>query len=212
MATVVAVMDGPSWGHNTDVLVVADPARRSLLWVPRDLWCDKLGTRINKAYALAGHEGLVGALAEHGVRARHGICVRPEGIEAALGEAAFTVPIRERMEFDYDGWVRFDPPVEVLSGERIHAWVGARTRRPGIPQVRLPDLDRLRRQQELVAVMIGDGFDFRRFVADGLPVRVSGEMALSELRQVRWNWSFQTLDDVEPAERDGAQVLVRPRD
>jgi hypothetical protein len=38
MATAVAIMDRPSFDSNTDVLVVADPAARSLVWIPRDLW------------------------------------------------------------------------------------------------------------------------------------------------------------------------------
>ncbi len=210
MATVVAVMDGPSWGNNTDVIVVADPARRSLRWVPRDLWCDGLGRRINKAYALGGHDGIIEALSDHGIVATNSLCLRPDGIGEALGDTSITVPVREPMEFRYGGgWVRFEPPVETLAGERVHAWVGARTRHPDMPVARRPDLDRLRRQQELVAVMIGDGFDFGRFLAPGLPARISGSGALADLRQVRWNWSFSTLDDVEPAERDGAQVLVR---
>jgi hypothetical protein len=201
MATAVAVMDGPTWGHNTDVIVVADPARRSLTWIPRDLWCEELGNRVNKAYALGGHDLLLAALAEHGTPAAHSLCLRPDGIREALGDASFRVPVREPMSFDYEGEeVVFSPPVETLAGERIHAWVGARKRLDGA-RVRLPDLDRIRRQQELVAVMIGDGFRFSRFVAPGIPARASGESALLELRLVRWNWAFRTLDDVEPARR-----------
>jgi hypothetical protein len=116
------------------------------------------------------------------------------------------------MEFDYYGDpVRFEPPVEDLSGKRIHAWIGARNRIGPQPPGWLPDLDRIRRQQELVALMLGDGFDFGRFVAPGLPVAISADDAIAELAQVRWDWSYETLSGVVPAEIDGQKVLIRER-
>jgi hypothetical protein len=222
VATVVAVMDGPTWAHNTDVIVVADPSRHRLLWVPRDVWCAGLGHRVNKAFALGGHEGLRAALAEHEIEAQHSICLRPDGIRPALEGVSIKLPVRERMEFWYplspgasieDGRkpIAFEPPVEELGGERIHQWVGARYRRGPEPPGWRPDLDRIRRQQELIAVMLGDGFDFGRFLAPGLPVSISGEDARDDLAQVRWDWAFMTLADVEPAEIDGRAVLIRKR-
>lgn len=220
MATVVVVMDGPSFGHNTDVIAVADPSLRGVRWVPRDLWCEAQGTRVNKAYAEGGHDGLVAALAELGIAAEHSICLRPDGIRPALEGVTIKIPIRERLEFWYPAkpgrpieegrqLMVFEPPVEELSGERIHAWIGARRRRGPDPPGWQPDLDRIRRQQELIAVMLGEGFDFRRFLAPGLPVRASGDEAIGELRQVRWDWSLMTVADVEPAEIGGRQVLIR---
>jgi anionic cell wall polymer biosynthesis LytR-Cps2A-Psr (LCP) family protein len=203
-------MDGPSFENNTDVLVVADPTARTLVWVPRDLWCKGLSRRVNKAYALGGHERLIAALAEHDIRAEHSICLRPDGIRPALHGVRLTIPVREEMELDYEGeWVHFAPPAEELSGERIHAWIGARTRSGPAPPGWLPDLDRIRRQQELIAVMLGEGFGFRRFISAGPAVRVSGDAAIDELSQVRWDWEYSTLDDVVPREIDGQKVLVR---
>jgi hypothetical protein len=203
-------MDGPSFGHNTDVIVVVSPSLRRLTWVPRDLWSENRHTRINKAYATGGHVALIAALAEQGLQAEHSICLRPDGIEPALEGVSITMPIRRREEFDYYGeWVRFEPPVEELSGHRIHQWIGARTRRGDPPAGWLPDLDRIRRQQELIAVMLGEGFDFSRFVAPGLPVQSSGDEALDDLAQVQWDWAFFTVSDVAPAEIDGMQVLIR---
>lgn len=203
-------MDGPSFGHNTDVIVVVDPDELTLLWVPRDLWCHGSGRRINKAYARGGHDALIEALAEHDIEAHHSICLRPDGIRPALEGARIKVPVRGPMELFYDGeWIRFEPLVEELSGERIHAWIGARSRRGRAPPGWLPDLDRIRRQQELIAVMLGDGFDFRRFLAPGLPTRISDDAAIAELSEVRWDWVFAMLADVVPAEIDGEMVLIR---
>jgi anionic cell wall polymer biosynthesis LytR-Cps2A-Psr (LCP) family protein len=203
-------MDGPSFERNTDVIVVASPRERMLTWVPRDLWSEEQGLRINAAYARGGHDALVAALAEQGLAVEHSICLRPDGIRPALEGVTITMPIRRPEELRYAGeWMRFEPPVEELSGERIHAWIGARMRREDPPPGWLPDLDRIRRQQELVAVLLGERFDFSRFVAPGLPVEVSGEAALNELAQVQWAWTFLTIADVEPAEIAGQEVLIR---
>jgi anionic cell wall polymer biosynthesis LytR-Cps2A-Psr (LCP) family protein len=203
-------MDGPSFGHNTDVIVVASPRKRMLMWVPRDLWSARIRARINKAFALGGHETLVAALAEHGLDVEHSVCLRPDGIRPVLEGVSITVPVRSPEEFRYaDQWVRFDPPVEELSGDRIHAWVGARTRRRPDPPGWLPDLDRIRRQQELLAVMLGEGFAFRRFIGPDLPVRISDDAAIEELASVQWDWAFHIVADVEPAEIDGQAVLIR---
>jgi hypothetical protein len=70
-------------------------------------------------------------------------------------------------------------------------------------------MDRIRRQQELIAVMLGDGFDFRRFLAPELPTRASGEAAIAELSEVRWDWIYTMLGDLVPAEIDGQEVLIR---
>lgn len=203
-------MDGPSLGHNTDVIVVADPVKRSLTWVPRDLWCPRREMRINRLYAHGGERSLREGLRGQGIDAAHCLCLRPDGIRPALEGVRVKMPIREPMEFEYEGgWVRFEPPVEELHGERIHAWIGARRHRGGSPPGWLPDLDRIRRQQELIAVLLGDDFDFGRFLAPGLPVKASSDAAIEELRQVRWDWTFAVVADVVPAEIEGKQVLVR---
>jgi hypothetical protein len=100
--------------------------------------------------------------------------------------------------------IRFEPPVEVLSGERVHQWIGARYRLVGPGS----DLERIGRQQQLIRTMLGSGFDFRSALADPDQVRISSAEATSELGSVRPDWSLRTLAGLIPAERDGKQVLV----
>lgn len=137
MSTVVTIMDRESWQANTDNIVVVDPLHEMLLWVPRDLWCECLGDRINRAFAVGGHELLRAALAEHRVEAAEGLCLRREATEQALRDVTVTVPIKNRLAFWYplepqrpleEGrkLVVFEPPEERLQGERIHQWIGAR--------------------------------------------------------------------------------------
>jgi anionic cell wall polymer biosynthesis LytR-Cps2A-Psr (LCP) family protein len=216
MATVVAITDERSFDSNTDVLVVADPATRTLLWVPRDLWCEGLRDRINRAYRLQGHDGVIRALAEHGIEARHGVYVSREASAAALDGVVVDVPVPERLEFWYplsperpieEGRKRivFDPPYEELSGERIHQWIGARygAEHPS------SDLDRIERQQVLLAALLRDGHDFSRVVAPGMPARVSAPEALDELARVRPTWRFSTLGGLASATIDAMKVLTR---
>src|SRR5215813_9851727 len=101
MSTIIAIMDRAGFGANTDILALAQPELRRLLWVPRDLWCPDLKDRINAAYAAGGPARLCAALAEHGLAAQHCLCLSRAATEAALAGARVVVPVPERMEFDY---------------------------------------------------------------------------------------------------------------
>ena len=68
MSTVVSVMDEDSWDARTDNIAVVEPARKRILWIPRDLWCPRLDNRINRAFAIGGHELLIDGLGEHSIR------------------------------------------------------------------------------------------------------------------------------------------------
>lgn len=220
MATVVSIMDRPSFRANTDVIVVADPPGARLLWVPRDLWSPGLGNRVNRAYAVGGHGRLAAALAEHGIAVDHGLCLGRAAIERATADVAIRMPVERSMSFWYplaparpieEGRKRvtFAAPVERLAGERLHQWVGARYAvEPGDEG----DLHRIRRQQQLVAVMLGAGFDFQRFLAPGLPRELTSGAALDELAQVRADWRFETFGPTRGARIDGKAVLVKEED
>src|SRR4051812_46887068 len=160
-------MDRSGWSANTDNIVVVDPAERCVLWVPRDLWCDSVGDRINTAFGRGGHPCLVEALAEHDIGVEHSVCLAREAVEHALDGVRVTVPVAEDREFWYPLWprepiergrklVRFRAPAETLQGERIHQWVGARTRVDG-PST---DFDRIGRQQVLIRCLLDDDFEF----------------------------------------------------
>jgi len=213
MATVVGIMDEPRWDANTDVIVVADPRTRRLLWVPRDLWCNALGARVNSAFARGGHGRLIGALAELGVEVQHAVCVRRDASERTLADVTVTVPVPRRIVLWYplaplrrieDGrkQVIFEPPAESLSGERIHQWVGARH-----PE---SDLDRIRRQQVLLRSLLERSFNFATAVR-GEGVSVSNPRALEELQQIDASWHFETYSPLTPSVVDGAQVLLPRR-
>ena len=214
MATVVGIMDEPHWGANTDVIVVADPRTRRLLWVPRDLWCNGLGARVNRAFAEVGTASdALRALAELGVEAQHAVCVRRDASERTLADMTVRDPVPYRIVLedllDPPGRIEqgrkqviFEPPAEMLSGERIHQWIGAR--QPG------SDLDRIQRQQVFLRSLLERGFDFGT-VASGEGVSVSNRRALDELQQVDASWHFETYRPLASAVVEGAHVLLPRR-
>ena len=52
-----------------------EPERERLLWIPRDLWCNALGDRINAAYRAGGHARLLAALREHDLTPTHSFVI-----------------------------------------------------------------------------------------------------------------------------------------
>lgn len=213
VSTVVTVMDRDGWEANTDVIVLADPSRRTLLWVPRDTWCPRLGDRVNAAFKLGGHAALLAALAELRLHADHSACLARGAVRNLLRDASVTVPVTRPLVLRYplapeqpieDGekLVRFDPPSETLTGERIHQWVGARFEQ-GRPS---SDLDRIARQQVFVRSLLDQGFGFARALAD--PELVSTSGPLESLATVDTAWRLRTLPRLRATTIDGKSVLV----
>lgn len=211
MSTIVGIMDRAGFEANTDNLVLVDPDASRLLFVPRDLWCDTVADRINAAYGIGGHDLLGRALREHGLDATHSLVLSRTATEAALERVSVVVPVPARMVFNYpltptsrieDGskTVTFDPPAQVLKGERVHQWIGARGG---------SDLHRIERQKVLVRRLLEQRVDWQACLADPAAVRLSSPDVLGELRQVRATWRFETFGPVHPVLIDGKQVLVR---
>jgi hypothetical protein len=219
MTTVVAIMDQPGWSSCTDNIVVVATDQRSLLWVPRDLWCVTINDRINTAFATGGHAGLVAALAEHQIIVEHSICVSRTATGHAIERLAVTVPIERPIALWYQlqplqpiqhgrKLVRFTPPAEELRGERIHQWIGARYAPRDGGGSDGSDLRRITRQHTFVRALIGQGFDFSSLLSDEALIRVSSDEAVSEVARVRADWRFDVLEDLFHARIRGKRVLL----
>lgn len=213
---VVAVMDRDDWGANTDILAVVDPTRRAVTSVPRDLWSRQVGGRINRAWARGGPRLLLAALAEHGLVVDAAVCLRRAAVARALDSATVEVGVDRAMTFLYpahpelpieDGAVvvRFDPPSEVLTGVRVHQWLGARTAASGTGS----DLERIGRQQTLARALLRDGFPFRDVLADTDRVAITDPAAIASVASIGPDWTWSIVDDVLPRTIGGKQVLVR---
>src|SRR5690606_32925122 len=95
---VVAVMDRAGFDANTDVIVVVQPGPRRLLWVPRDLWCESLGDRVNVAFCRGGATALRDALGEHDLDVDGVACLSRSATERALHGTRVVVPVPARLE------------------------------------------------------------------------------------------------------------------
>ncbi|MEW5916200.1 MAG: hypothetical protein AB1762_07335 [Gemmatimonadota bacterium] len=220
-ATVVSIMDRDSWSANTDNIVVVDSRRRELCWVPRDLWSSVVGDRINAAYAKGGHEALRASLRELGLPVAASLVLLRSAVERALADLRITVPVARTRRYWYpatpvsrlaDGakLVVFEAPQETLEDERIHQWIGAR-RSADHPAPRLPDLDRIERQQILVRRLLQEGFAFSRVLEDSELVSVSDQHVVGRLAGVRADWTMRVVTAVEPATIAEKQVLIPRR-
>jgi anionic cell wall polymer biosynthesis LytR-Cps2A-Psr (LCP) family protein len=220
-STVVGVMDRDSWTARTDNIVVVDARRRRLVWIPRDLWCEAVGDRINEAFGRGGHALLRAAVCELGMPVESSVVLLRSAVERAVSGLSITVPVERSRHYWYpleptsqlqDGskLVAFEPPQETLTGERIHQWIGARKSAEASPP-RLPDLDRIERQQILVRCLLQAGFDFSKTLDDPARFAASDARALAPLAAVRPDWTLRTFASVEPTTIDGKQVLMRRR-
>jgi peptidoglycan/xylan/chitin deacetylase (PgdA/CDA1 family) len=209
-------MDSRGWAGDTDIIVVVDPSRTALRWIPRDLWCGRLGDRINSAFRRGRHQGLISALAEHEIVVEHSICLRREATEHAIRGLTVTVPVPSALDFWYPRLrnrpleegrrlVSFRPPYEALDDERIHQWIGARYS----VNKDTTDFDRLRRQQVLLKRLFEQQHVFEAALADPELVDQSSDRAVAELRKVNGSWRLEVLDDVIDAKIDGKMVLLQ---
>jgi anionic cell wall polymer biosynthesis LytR-Cps2A-Psr (LCP) family protein len=213
-------MDRDAWDARTDIIVVVDPRKRRLVWVPRDVWCDALGARINRAFSIGGHQALMDGLAHMGFCVNQSLCLRRSATEQALEGVEVRVRVRKYLKLWYplsptvpieDGRkaVDFVPPVEILSGERLHQWIGARYARDGGVAT---DFERIHRQQILLRALLKMRFAFGCVLRDPSLVALSSERALADLSLVRRWWRFGRFRRLEDRIIAGNEVLVvRPR-
>ncbi len=219
MATAVGIMDERSLRARTDVLVVVDPAAESLQWVPRDLWCPKLGDRVNRAFELGGFRGLAAALAEHDIECANGLILSRTATERLIAGLDVMMPIPRSIELrvpavpggeimEASRTVIFEPPAARLRGDGIHDWLSGRYS----PDPReSSDLARIRRQQLFLAVVLGEGTDLSAALERTEEFELSSDAALLELRGVHATWKMQTVGPLSPSRIDGMEVLVPER-
>lgn len=219
MGTIIGIMDEDDWTGRTDVLIWVDANTRQWVWFPRDLWCESIQQRINAAYKRGGFDRLIACLAEHGVRADAGICVRRSASERMLANIRVNIPIEEELHFWYPAQppfpveyarkkISFYPPGERLTGERIHQWIGARKQVNGSHS----DLDRIRRQQTFVRCLLEQQSSAFRVAWDGPDtVALYGEDPFKDVRHARADWSMTTFGPLRSVHKGDLWVQVKTR-
>lgn len=216
MSTVVSIMDRDNWDARTDNIGVVQPLKRRILWIPRDLWSNTIQNRINRAFSMGGHKLLLSCLEEHKVDVESSICFKRSATIQSLRDVKVYVPIKEIMRFWYplhptkpleEGRksIIFNPPGELLSGERIHQWLGARTSFDKGNS----DLNRIERHKILLHRLLEQNFDFKKLINDQEYFSIYGSSVFEDLKQVRSNWKFETLGPLEHAKIGQMLVVVK---
>jgi len=161
---IIAVMDRNNWKARTDIIVFINPIKKLLKWIPRDLYSETIKNRINLAYAFGGQELLLKCLNELKIHAKYCICVLPECFEENIKHInTIRIPVSKPMSFYYPlhrhkeiekgkRIINFNPPSEILSGDRFHEWIGARYQVK--TDIAYPDFDRIKRQQLLLKELL----------------------------------------------------------
>jgi anionic cell wall polymer biosynthesis LytR-Cps2A-Psr (LCP) family protein len=133
----IGIMDRDSWKARTDIVVVVDMVKKTITWVPRDVYVEPIRNRINTAYTKGGSDFLKGALISLGFDVDAVICVLPKAVNTYIQSFdSIQMNLNKKLEFNYplhrhkpieDGSKRisFDKS-PVLSGDRVHEWIGAR--------------------------------------------------------------------------------------
>jgi hypothetical protein len=173
MALLLGILDDH---NNTDVIMVIDYQKRIITSLPRDLYSLRIMDRINAAYIKGGISLFKLCVADFGFqRITDCICIPIDSCREVLNQINVSVPIVDYAEYYYPTAhgqpleidkkkISFAPPGELLVGERIHQFIGARTRVNSADYKDLPDLERITRQQIFMQALIKDKFDFSIFL------------------------------------------------
>ena len=112
------------------------------------------------------------------------ICIPIVTCREVLSTIKVYVPIQDYAEYYYPAilgqaletakkTISFTPPGELLQGERIHQFIGARTRTNSADYKNLPDLERIARQQIFMQALVKDKFDFSIFLNYSIIIQAS---------------------------------------
>lgn len=176
MSLLIAVLDDHL---NADVLFVIDYNRTCITWIPRDMFSLLIFDRINSAFSKGGIKLLMKGVKKLGFNEiNECICIPIKTSRKLFQEVTLYVDIFEQSSYFYpiklgqaleEGRkvVTFSPPGELLKGERIHQFLGARFRVNSKEYTDLSDFERIRRQQIFLKALIKSRFNFRLFLTGG---------------------------------------------
>jgi hypothetical protein len=172
-------MDRNYWLARTDVVVICDSAKKLIYWLPRDLYCARIKNRLNTAYAKGKDTLVMECLNDIGITVKYCVCILPHLINENIiniGEINISIPITRNFYYPLHRQapiekgkrlITFTAPNEILAGERIHEYIGARYLADKVPQQdnHIPrpyfsDFDRIRRQQKLLKTLLKNKYNF----------------------------------------------------
>jgi hypothetical protein len=201
----------------TDNIVCVDNDKKTITWIPRDIYIFSFRDRIKQAFKIGGLSLFMRLVQKIGFPVTHGICIPRNMCMEALRTASIIVPIDRTLNYYYplspnlaielgEKEVSFLPPKETLAGERIHQFIGARYRKNFAEYEDLPDFERIKRQQTFLKACLEQRFDFTRFLQPSLAV--SHPQAIEELKKVDLSYSFVLYRKCFPCRIGSKDVLI----
>jgi hypothetical protein len=169
----ILIMDRNYWLARTDVIIICDSAKKLIYWLPRDLYCLRIKNRLNTAYAKGKDTLVMECLKDIGITVKYCVCILPHLINENIiniGEINISIPITRNFYYPLHRQapiengkrlITFTAPNEILAGDRIHEYIGARyVADNDIPTPYFPDFDRIRRQQKLLKTLLQKKYKF----------------------------------------------------
>lgn len=209
----ILVMDRDSWFARTDVIIICNPDKKLLYWLPRDLYCTRICNRLNTAYQKGQDTLVIECLNDVGIAIKHCICILPILInENIMKIGEINIPIGQTRRYFYplhrhkpieEGkrLITFTAPNEILTGDRIHEYIGARYAADDHfkPSIKIPshypDFDRIRRQQNLLKHLLITKYVFH--YADEKNIRGVNESVIQILKMLDDSWQIETISETQ---------------
>lgn len=172
MSLLIGLLDDDK---NTDVIIHINYKSKTMTWIPRDLYSHRILHKINSAYRYGGNLLFKKCVEDLGFGSIIDcICIPIKSCRKVFSSLEVYVEIQEQADYYYpirigrpieEGRkiISFSPPGELLKGERIHQFLGARTRVKSTDYTDLPDFERIKRQQSFMRALIRDKFKFKTF-------------------------------------------------
>jgi anionic cell wall polymer biosynthesis LytR-Cps2A-Psr (LCP) family protein len=211
-------MDRNTWTANTDIIIFVEPSKKTLTWIPRDVYIKDMDNRINAAYRLGRDELLFKSLKSINYDVSYNLCIQPDAIEDIFNQIeTVTVPVEYDRKFKYPlhrhqpiekghKIVEFNSPFEDLSGDRIHEWIGARyavDKKSSYSS----DLDRILRQQILVRVILKSKKEnIKSFKIANM--RGLNDEILEVLKTIDTTWKLTRIRNLEDAYINKKSVFI----
>jgi hypothetical protein len=222
---VICVMDRNGFSENTDIIIIIDSIKKTIQWIPRDLFSKRVNFRINVAYTRTGPEGLKKCLKDIHINVDECVCMLPLFIEEAIKIIDnINVPVKISEKFYYplhrhkpieEGKkiISFNIPSEILSGDRFHEWLGARSiikedGKNNYNYYNYPDFIRVSRQQILLKEIIKKKFNFTSII-NSPNCRGINKNVINILNKIDNTWKIIPLmkENYIPINKHGYDVL-----
>jgi anionic cell wall polymer biosynthesis LytR-Cps2A-Psr (LCP) family protein len=219
---VITIMDRNEWTSNTDIIILVNPSKKELTWIPRDMYVKEIDHRINAAYRMGRDKLLFESLKSINYDASYNLCILPNAINDFFNQIEeIKVPVDFDRSFFYPlhrhqpiengkKIIEFKAPFETLKGDRFHEWIGARY--GAVPNAKYSsDFDRIRRQQTLVKEILKTKKNSIKSY-DETSIKGLNNEIIEVLQNIDDSWTFKMTGKIVCTRINNKSVVVYKTD